>query len=148
MSSVNSLQSGKAWQAYTQQTEKSHSHKKSAVSRHVYAHALLLQHLYSAFFQHIFWYGPTSEIACMQRRQNNWLKYADFTELKKITSRIYWNCSNYSFLFFKSLKFRCCPFASLKKKLQLTVQVCYLFYFLFQGAFFKGKEKSGIFGGF
>jgi len=25
----------------------------------------------------------------MQGRQKNWLKYTDFTELKKITSRIY-----------------------------------------------------------
>jgi len=33
---VNSLQSGKVWQACTQQTEKSHSHTNSAVSRQVY----------------------------------------------------------------------------------------------------------------
>ena len=36
-----------------------------AVSRQVYAHALLVQHLYSAFFQHLFWYDPTSESALM-----------------------------------------------------------------------------------
>jgi len=33
---VNSLHIGKVWQARTQQTEKSHSHTNSAVSRHVY----------------------------------------------------------------------------------------------------------------
>ena len=34
---VTSLQSGKAWQERAQQTEKSHSHTTSAVSRQVYA---------------------------------------------------------------------------------------------------------------
>jgi len=48
------------------------------------------------FFQHMVWHGPTSETVWMQRRQNNWLKYTDFTELKKITIRVYSNCSNYS----------------------------------------------------
>jgi len=33
---VNSLQSGKVWQACTQLAEKSHSHINSAVSRRVY----------------------------------------------------------------------------------------------------------------
>jgi len=33
---VNSLQSGKAWQACTQQTEQSNSNTNSAVVRHVY----------------------------------------------------------------------------------------------------------------
>jgi len=33
---VNSLQNGKGWQACTQQTDKSHSHTNSAVSRQVY----------------------------------------------------------------------------------------------------------------
>jgi len=40
----------------------------------------------------------------MQRRQKNRLKYIDFAELQKITSRIYSNCSNYSSLFFKSFE--------------------------------------------
>ena len=57
---VNSLQSGKVWQACTPQTEKSHSHTNSAVSHQVYVHALLVQHLQSVFFQHMVWYGPTS----------------------------------------------------------------------------------------
>jgi len=35
-----------------------------------------------------------------------------------------------------------------EKKLQLTVQVSYLFYFLLLSRFFKGKVKSGVFGGF
>jgi len=58
----------------------------------------------------MFWYGPTLETVWMQRRQKNWLKYTNFTELKKITSRTYSICSNYYSLFFKSFKFRCCLF--------------------------------------
>jgi len=58
------------------------------------------------------WYSPTSEKVQVQRRQTNWLKYTDLTELKKITIITYSNCSNYSF-FFKS-KFCCCLFC-LKK---------------------------------
>ena len=117
MSLVNSLQCGKAWQECAQQTEKSNSHTNSAVSRQVYVHDLLVQHLYrpSVFFQHMFWYGPKSETAWMQRRQKNWLKYTDFTELKKVTSRIYSRWSNHSSLFFKSFKFRCCSFCFIKK---------------------------------
>jgi len=60
-------------------------------------HSLLFQRLYSAFFQGIVcymtWYGPTSERVWMQTMQKNWLKYTDFTELKKTTSRLYLNCS-------------------------------------------------------
>ena len=37
--------SSNAWQACTQQTEKNHSHTNSAVSCHIYLHALLVQHL-------------------------------------------------------------------------------------------------------
>ena len=53
--------------------EKSHSHTNSAGSHQVYVDALLVQHLYrpSVFFQHMFWYGPTSETDWMQRRQKN-----------------------------------------------------------------------------
>jgi len=86
---VNLLQSAKARQKYAQQTEKSYSHKNSVVSLQVYIHALLAQHLYSVFFQYMVWHGPTSETASMQRKQKNWLKHTDFTELKKITSRIH-----------------------------------------------------------
>jgi len=68
---VNSLQIGKAWQECAQQTEKSHSYTNSAVSRQVYVHALLVQHLYSVFFQYMVWYGPTSETAWIQRKQKN-----------------------------------------------------------------------------
>jgi len=35
-----------------------------------------------------------------------------------------------------------------KKKLQLTVQVCCLFYFLLHSRFFKGNVNCGIFNGF
>jgi len=70
---VNSFQSNKAWQESAQQIEKSHSHTTSAVSRQVCVHALLAKRLYrpSVFFQHMVWYGPTSETAWMQRRQKN-----------------------------------------------------------------------------
>jgi len=37
------------------------------------------------------WFGRVQnqkEFGCMQRRQENWLKYNDFTELKKIASGI------------------------------------------------------------
>ena len=81
-------------------------------------------------------------------KAENWLKYTDFTELKKIPSRIYSHCSNHSSLFFKSFKFNCCSFYSIKKKSKLDVQVCCLFYFLLHSRFFKGKVKSRFFGGF
>ena len=74
---------------------------QTAVSRQVYVRALIVQHQYSVFFQEMVWYGPTSETAWMQRRQKNWLKYTNFTELKKIISRIYPNCSNDSFSYFQ-----------------------------------------------
>jgi len=56
-----------------------HAHSKqrkttptqTAVIRQVYVDALLVQHLYNVFFQHMVWYGPTSETAWMQRRQKN-----------------------------------------------------------------------------
>jgi len=73
------------------------------VSCQVCVHVLLVQHLYSVFFQLSVWYGPTSEPGWVQRRHKYWSKYADFMELKKITSRIYSNCSNYSSFLFKVL---------------------------------------------
>ena len=81
-------------------------------------------------------------------KQKNWFKYTDFTELKKITGRINSNTSNFSSLFFKSIKLVAVRFVWLKNNLQLTVQVCCLFYFLLHRTFFKGKEKNRIFGGF
>jgi len=51
---VNSLRSGKSWQECAQQTEISHSHTNSAVSRQVYVHALLVQHLYNAGVTNVF----------------------------------------------------------------------------------------------
>ena len=145
---VSSLQNGKAWQACAQQTDKKHSHTNSAVSRQVYVHALLIQHLQSVLFQHMIWYVPTSETVWMQRGQKNWWKSTDSAELKKINIRIYSNCSLYSSLFFKSFKFRYCSFCLIEKTLQITVQVCCLFYFLLLSRFFKGKVKSEIAGGF
>jgi len=53
------LVNGKAWQERAHQTEKSHSHTTSAVSRQVYIHAQLVQHLHSVFFQHTVWYGQS-----------------------------------------------------------------------------------------
>jgi len=40
---------------------KNHSHTTSAVSRDVYVHALLVQHLWSVFCLHTIRYGPTLE---------------------------------------------------------------------------------------
>ena len=59
----------KAWQERSEQTEKSHSHTIYAISRQVYVYDLLVQHLYSAFFQHMVCYGPTSKTDLIQRRQ-------------------------------------------------------------------------------
>jgi len=67
---VNSLQSGKAWQECAQQTEKSHSHTNSAFSRQVYIHALLVQHLYGAFFN--IWFGMVQhqeQLGCGEDRK-------------------------------------------------------------------------------
>jgi len=102
----------------------------------MYVHALLVQHLYGAFLQHLIRYGPTSETALCREGRKFDKKYTDFTELKKITSRYYSNCSIYSSLFLKSLKCRCCLFCFIKN-VQLTVQVCCLFYFLLHSTFFK-----------
>ena len=88
------------------------------------------------------WYGPTSETAWMQRRQKNWLKYTDFAEQKKIISRIYLNCSNYSSLFFKFFKFRCCSFCFIKRNLQLTLQVAAYFTFYLIVHFWKETFES------
>jgi len=70
--------------------------------------------IYSAFFQHKGWYGPTSEKTLMHRKQKIWLKYSDFTELKNITSRMYSNCSKYSSPFSSPSNFVAVCFLSLK----------------------------------
>ena len=103
--------------------------------------------VYSVFFRHMVWYGPTSETAWMLRRQKKWLKYTEFIELKKITSRIYSNCSNYCSPFFKSFKFPCCSFYFIQKILQLTVQCAayFTFYFIVH---FQRKSYEWDFGGF
>ena len=88
---VSSLLSGKAWQECAQQTEKSHSRTNSAVSRQVYVHALLVQHLQSVFFQYVIWSKIRKRFDA--EKTENWLKYTDCAELKKITSWIYSNCS-------------------------------------------------------
>ena len=138
---VISLHSGKACQECAQQTEKSQSNTKSAVSLQVCVYALLVQHLYSAFFQHMVWYGPTSETVLMHRRQKNWLENTDFTELKKITSRIYSSGSNH-YLFFTSLKFVAVRFVSSKKITVNTTSVLLrLFYFLLHSTFFRWKVE-------
>jgi len=113
---------------------------ETAVSRQVYVHALIVQHLYSVFFQSMVWYGPSSETAWTQRRQKNWSKYTDFTKLKNITIKIYLNKSWSNFVTAR--------FVSLKNNLQLTVQVRCLFHFLLHSIVFKGKVKNGIFSGF
>ena len=95
--------------------------------------------VYRVFFRHIVWYGPSSETARMQRKQKKWLNNTEFAELNKINGRIYSNCSNCGSLFLKSLKFCCCSFYFIQKKLQLTVQVCCLFYFLLHSTLAKEK---------
>jgi len=64
----------------------------------------------------------------MQRRQKNWLKYTDFTELKKITSKITQTVRIILLFLSSPLNFVPVRFVSLKN-VHLTVQVCYLFYF-------------------
>jgi len=75
--------------------QKKHSHTNSAVSRDVYVHPLLVQHLWSVFLHYMIWYGPKSENVYMQERQKNWLKYTNCAELKNLTIRIYSDCSIY-----------------------------------------------------
>jgi len=127
----------------TANREKPLPHKLCS-SRQVYVHALLVQHLYrpSVFFQHMVWYGPTSETAWMHRRQKNWLKYTDCTELKIVSSRIYSNCSIYSSLFSSPSNLLLFVLFDQRKILWLAVQVCCLFYFLLHSTFFNGKVKS------
>ena len=82
---------------------------------------------------------------CREGRKTGQNIYTDCVELKKITIRIYSNCSIYSFLFSSPSNFVAVRFVSLKNNLQLTVQVCCLLYFLLHGRLFKGKAKSGIY---
>jgi len=143
---VNSLQRGKAYQECVQQAEKSHSHTNPHVaSSQVYIHGLLVQHLCSVFFQNMVWYGPTSQTAWMQRNQKNWSKHTDFTELKKTTSRIYSNCSNYSSLFSRPSNFFAVRFVSSKK---FAVNGTRVLFILLHSTFVKGKFNSGISVGF
>ena len=118
--------------------------QNSAVSGQVYVHVLLVQHLYSGFFQYIVWYGPTSETASMQRRQKNYLKYTDFTELKKITSRSYSNCSNYSSLFSSLSNFVAVRSLSLKQICSLLYKFTTYFTFYFIVNFSKEKSRAGF----
>jgi len=76
-------------------------------------------------FQHMVWYNSTSETVWMLKRQKNWQKCTDLTEPKKVTSRIYWNCSNYSSLFLSPSNFVA---VCLKKK--IAVNYIYLFFLL------------------
>ena len=102
-------------------------------------HALLVQHFLVNFFNIMVWYGPTSETAWMQRKQKNWLKYTDFTDLKKITIKIYSNCSNWS-LFFKSFNFCCCSLCFIKKCTVNCTSVLHILLLIYS-SFFKGKEE-------
>jgi len=82
--------SGKAWQARTQQTEKTHSHTNTTVSCQVNLCAGPASSAsIECFSQHMIWYGPKSGKARMQSGQKNWLKYTDCAELKKTTITIY-----------------------------------------------------------
>jgi len=67
---VSSLhQSGGAWYACAQQTEKSHSHTTFAVSCQVYVHVLLVRHLQGVFFQQ--WFGMVQHQKQDERIQKN-----------------------------------------------------------------------------
>jgi len=74
--------------------------------------------------------------------QKNWLKYTDFTELKKITSRIYSNCSNDSSLFFMSFKFRYCSFCLIKKITINCTSVQLIFYLMVD---FSNEKRRVVF---
>jgi len=102
-----------------------------------------VQHVFCVLFQHLVWSNIRNSLDA-EKAEKLIKKYTDFTELKKITSRIYSNCSNYS-IFFKSFKFRCCSFCFIKINVQLTVYVHCLFY-LSHSTFFKGKEVGFLVG--
>jgi len=121
--------------------QKKHSHTNSAVSRQVYMHALLVQHLQSVSV-----YFFNNDLVCSKIRKSldvekaeNQLKYTNCAEIKKITIRIYSNCMIYSSLFFKSFKSHCCSFCLIEKKLQITAY--FIFYFLVDFS----KEKGGFY---
>jgi len=124
--------------------QKSQSHTTSAVSRQVYVHALLVQHLLSAFFKYLVRYGPTSEAVWILIRQKNWLKYNAFTELNKITSKIYSSCSNYSYLFWSPSKFVAVRFVWLKKIYSYLYQCAAHSTFYSIVDFSKEKGKNGF----
>jgi len=92
-------------------------------------------------------YGPKSEKVYMQKRQENWLKYTNCADLKKITIRIYSNRLIYSSFISSPLNFVTVHFVWFKN-IQLTVQVSCLFYFLLLSRFFKVKVNSGFSVGF
>jgi len=143
---VSSLLNSKAWQVCAQQTEKNHPHTNSAVSHQVRACPAS-----SASIVYFFnmWFGMVqnqTKFRCGEDRKIG-KKFNDCAELKKITiSLFYSNCLIYSSRFCKSFKFRYCPFCLIEKKekLESTLQVCCLFYFLLLSTFFKGKVKSGF----
>jgi len=89
------------------------------------------------------------QFGCREGRKNGF-KHPDFIELK-ITSRIYSNCSNYSALFFKSFKFRCCSFCFDWKQITGTCTsvlpiLLFMSYYIFQMksrvGFFKWNLKK------
>ena len=100
----------KAWQERAEQTEKRHSHTICAVSRQVYVHDLLVQHLYSAFFQYMVCYGPISKTGLMQRRQKktilqSWRSWpVKFTLTVRIILIFFSSPSNFVAVRFASLK--------------------------------------------
>jgi len=140
---VSSLQSGKARQAYAQQREiatRTQTLQFHARFVHVTCYSSAsLKDIFST--HHLVWSSYRKSFYA--DKAEKLIKICRFYRAEEVTSRIYSNCSNYSSLFFKSFKFRCCSFVSSKKKLQLSVivQVCCLFCFLFHGTLFKGKEK-------
>ena len=134
---VSSLQSGKAWQARPQQTEKP--------------------------FPHNLWNFMSSLCACPASSASTecgfstydlvWSTIRNSVDAEKVEKlvKIYWffnllkliklffsflqvfelfffsSPSDYSSLFFKSFKFHCCSFCLIKKKLQIPALVCCLY---------------------
>ena len=146
--SCSSLLSGKVWQACSQQTEKKHSHTNSAVSRQVCFHALQVYVHAQWRSQPKIWGGKIFDfkwltLFCLEKRL--WKhKMTIFSKnlagaiapLAPLATPMCMSCY--------PLNFAAVRFVWLKK-LQLTVQVSCIFYFLLLSRFFRGKVNSGFY---
>jgi len=108
---VSSLLSGKAWQERAKQTEKNHSLTNSAVSRQVYVHALLVQHLY----QH--------------QKAEKLVKIHRLCRAEEDKHQILFKLFDLYFTFFEVFKFRCCSFCLIKKIIVNCTSVLLILFF-------------------